>query len=743
MVKLISDKIDKISYRSAVTIALLIVVVLIGVFIQYARTVVTLTHQVTYTYLAEISSFAAREVKTKFVGNMQSLKSMAVFLESNQFDGVDKVVTALHNDRLENEFDHIVYILPDGKGYGDGVEGIDFSGRPYFTLAMAGEESVIAFDESLIDGENVLVYATPRYQDGQVVGVLIGVQNQMYYQNMINERTMGGEGFFNVIDDQGNMVIRSKHKNSDQDLENIFEGAYFSDLTKRESLLADLQDGKSGILEYSIDNVPRMMVYTPIGFNEWYMMAVVPSWVVNQQSNVILFLTGLFSLLAIISLVGLFIYTSLKQTKNRKQIMQLAYEDQATGGLNLNKFKLVATEILARKREKKLALMRIDVDSFKMINEMYGFEAGDEVLKNIDLAIRNVPNNYMVSGRIANDDFAVLVAYQRDEELDIQRDQFLEQFQKLHAEQGKTYKIDFTLGIYKIPQNENDIAVILERATMAHKAAKNSGSQHMVFYEDSIRDKAVMNKIIENTMHQALERGEFVVYFQPKYDLQTEKIAGAEALIRWITDEQVMRSPDEFIPVFEKNGFVVEIDLFVLEQVCKLQRYWLDNGVTPVTISVNQSKLLVSSGDYINKVHNIVQKYQVPPQLIELELTETILHDDIDILNSLTLNLQKMGYVISIDDFGSGYSSLNLLKEIHADVLKIDREFLNRAENNARGRIVLSNIIRLAKELNMSIVTEGVETRKQADMLRKLGCDTAQGFLFAKPMPVAEFEKRL
>lgn len=212
--------------------------------------------------------------------------------------------------------------------------------------------------------------------------------------------------------------------------------------------------------------------------------------------------------------------------------------------------------------------------------------------------------------------------------------------------------------------------------------------------------------------------------------------------MRWIRDGKVM-SPAEFIPVFEKNGFIANLDLYMLEEVCRMQREWLDKGLRPVPVSVNQSKPLVYGKDYVEKIYGIVQKYSLPPNLIEIELLESLIHENLKALKKITDRLHSLGILVCIDDFGSGYSSLNLIKDICADVLKIDREFLNNAETNERAKVVLHNVVELAKGLEMSVVVEGVETEKQAKLLTAVGCCTAQGFLYARPMPVPQYEIRL
>jgi EAL domain-containing protein (putative c-di-GMP-specific phosphodiesterase class I) len=228
---------------------------------------------------------------------------------------------------------------------------------------------------------------------------------------------------------------------------------------------------------------------------------------------------------------------------------------------------------------------------------------------------------------------------------------------------------------------------------------------------------------------------------QPKYGLKSRHIEGAEALIRWNSKEFGFIYPDEFIPLCEKNGFVVELDFFILEEVCKAMRRWIDDGKTPVVISVNQSRLHLNYDDFIWRLREIVDKYEIPYEYIELELTESVFTENAEQLIKVMQKLHEIGFKLSIDDFGSGYSSLNMLKDIPADVVKIDREFFNGTVNSEKGRAVISTVVDLAKNLNMEVISEGVETVEQVEFLSGIDCAMVQGFYFAKPMTIEAFEK--
>lgn len=252
----------------------------------------------------------------------------------------------------------------------------------------------------------------------------------------------------------------------------------------------------------------------------------------------------------------------------------------------------------------------------------------------------------------------------------------------------------------------------------------------------------VREKEIENKMQDALKNHEFEVYLQPKVELKGETIAGAEALVRWNDPEYGLISPAEFIPIFEKNGFIVNLDLYMFEQVCGLLQSWIEKGYEPVPVSVNLSHVHLKNPDFLKEFRAIFQKYKLPPKLLEIELTETLVFENLDLLVKVIDQFHEIGFDCSLDDFGSGYSSLNILKDVPVDTLKLDRGFFgSNQQKNDRGGYIVESIIELAKKLKMQTVSEGVETKEQVAFLKKANCDMVQGYVFAKPVPIVDFEK--
>ena len=246
---------------------------------------------------------------------------------------------------------------------------------------------------------------------------------------------------------------------------------------------------------------------------------------------------------------------------------------------------------------------------------------------------------------------------------------------------------------------------------------------------------------IINEMDTALEEKQFVVYFQPKYELDGYTPRGAEALVRWKKTDGTMVSPGEFIPVFEKNGFIIKLDYYVWDQVCQLIATALRAGRKPDPISVNVSRVNLYNPNFLESLVNLVEKYRIPPEYLHLELTESVFSDTENVILNAVNYLHKAGFTILMDDFGSGYSSLNVLKDIDLDVLKIDMKFLSKGKDDGRGEKILAAVIQMAKALDMPVIAEGVEEKKQVQMLKRLGCNYIQGYYFAKPMPQEDYER--
>ncbi len=414
--------------------------------------------------------------------------------------------------------------------------------------------------------------------------------------------------------------------------------------------------------------------------------------------------------------------------------------DDVTRGKNKKEFERIAKELL-RRREGSYVLVYANIDRFKLINEVYGEAVGDCILREIHNTIDKDLGWDEVSGRIMADNFGILMRYHSLPKLEQRLDRISKKLAELADENGKKYGIILYFGVYTVQDDDVDVNTMLEHANLARKKISPTHIVPMGIYDEKDKEKLSREKSLEMKMHQALASGDFIPYLQPKFELKGETVAGAEALVRWIDPEEGMIFPGEFIPLFEKNGFVVEIDLFMFEEVCKMVQAWYRAGRKIIPVSVNLSRRHFEIPNFFRFYENILQKYDIPPKSIEVELTESLFYNDTEMLNSLVAQIHRAGLSCSIDDFGSGYSSLNMLKEVEVDALKLDRVFFESGEDDKRGKDVIQSVLRLAQALNLHTISEGVEERGQVEFLKEMNCDMIQGYVFAKPMPVSEFER--
>lgn len=416
-----------------------------------------------------------------------------------------------------------------------------------------------------------------------------------------------------------------------------------------------------------------------------------------------------------------------------EEIYRLQLSQTITNDRHPAMFMKVAKEIIRKNPEGKYALIQFDVAKFKAINEMYGEAVGDELLNFFIESLKVLCTSEQMFARLTADVFMVMTSYETKQDLL----DFIE-FIRTNLLGYKNMEYRLVFGVAFVKDINDNLRKYGDRASIARQSIKANAMEYVIFHDETMTQKVLSAKRVEDHMEKALENHEFVMYLQPKFDMDTEKIVGAEALVRWIKPGEGIIPPMEFIPVFEKNGFVTRLDMYICEEACKVIRYWLDNGIQPVPISVNMSRANMKSDEYLKRLETLVYGYDIPKELLEIEITETVEGEDVE---EAIIGLKKHGYKLLMDDFGSGYSSLNTLKDTQFDIIKIDREFLQDFVGSDRGKVIVEHTIQMTKSIGLDIVAEGVENLEQARFLVESGCRVAQGFYYAKPMPVEEFDR--
>ena len=414
------------------------------------------------------------------------------------------------------------------------------------------------------------------------------------------------------------------------------------------------------------------------------------------------------------------------------------YRDSMTGLLNRESFYIEAARMIKRQKAGFFALSILDVENFKVVNDQYGTEVGDKVLKHIarELSVF-ASNNGGLACRYMGDKFAVLFPA-----LLLETGVFDECHSLMTTPSCLTRPIRIRVGRYLIAQRGLPVSAMCDRASLAEGSVKGRFDAYYADYTDKMRDELLHEQEIVNEMVAALHNGEFEPWFQPQYNHATGALIGAEALVRWRKNGKVV-PPGSFIPVFERNGFIYEVDQSIWRQVCRRLRKWLSEGKTPMPVSVNISRYDLYQKDFLDVICGLVREYDLPIDLLRLEITESAFSDSPSIIIDITERLIAYGFTVEIDDFGSGYSSLNTLKDIPASIIKLDMRFFEATKNSARGGNIVESVVRMAKWLGMAIIAEGVEDRAQADYLKSIGCYYIQGYFYSRPVSVEDYDKLL
>lgn len=429
-----------------------------------------------------------------------------------------------------------------------------------------------------------------------------------------------------------------------------------------------------------------------------------------------------------------------------KRIAEASYRDIITGYGNFEKFKVDAQTILNDNPDTDYVMFYFNIKNFKYINETYGHNVGDQTLK----AVADVLNKYMQEGetfaRVISDTYIMMIHSKAE-------DPFMSIFNNIKAEVHDAclaiqdrFVVDFTTGILIIDETMHSYSInrLVDRAMMAGKSIDASTGVSYAFYDDEYHKKVLNEAQLENSIHGALENNEFCAYVQPKYDIASKSLIGGELLVRWMSPSKGFLEPAAFIPSFEKNGFIYQIDCFMLEQACKSIRRYLDSDIYVIPFSVNLSRVTLAHPDFLSKVQEIVDRYYIPHHYLEFEITESIFSENYALMIDVLTKLKSLDFIINMDDFGTGYSSLTLLRDLPIDVIKLDHDFLSRSATNDKNAVsILRSIIDMAHTLDIRVVSEGIETVEQLDMLRSINCEIGQGFLFAKPMPIEDYDKMI
>ena len=659
-------------------------------------------------YLNDVSTQIVMNVDSKIKFILSDLRIMADFIK--QYEG-DSRYEYLSKRKTSYKYYDVGII--DLKGKAEFLSGkkFDLKNTASYKKGIEGKEY-----SEVIESMGFVLYSVPIFNDNhEVSSILIGVSDKESMNEILNIDNFNGKGTIEIINSKGKPLFIGKNTELIKDLSHKYKSS--GDEPWAQKMLEDFKNDKSGnITITSSKGVQCLLTYHPItrGLNDWHFLLIVPEDAVLGELNKLnsFTITMTFIITCIIGIITLILYIIRRKYVN--QIENIAYLDSITNGINSTKFSMLVKPLISESPDSTYMMIAMNIKDFKLINDCFGSEKGNMTLKHLyNILYKNIDENEEFVCRHDADLFYLLIKNRP--------------------------VLRLSVGIYTIENHNEDLITIQDHANTARKSFNKTHQSDFSFYSDIERKRLISEKEISNLMEKALENKEFFMCLQPKIDIKSGKISGAESLVRWKNSEKGIIYPSDFIPLFEKRGFICKLDLYILEETCKLISKWIKEGKEVLRISVNVSRQHLNDKLFLEKYKHICNKYNVPTCLIDLELTESIFLENpeaIDIIEDIHSN----GFKCSIDDFGFGYSSLGILKDFKVDIIKLDRSFFVSKNNIDRGKVVIKSIIELSKRLGMKVTAEGIEELEQVEFLKNVGCDYIQGYVFSKPLLISDFE---
>lgn len=594
-------------------------------------------------------------------------------------------------------------------------------------------------------GHQDLYYTAPVWNGERVRYVLVGIRSKENMQSMIAAKSFNGRCLNCLVDSKGVLLLASEDMRPFEQLEDIFE---IGSQKEREAILEmekNITRGEGGVFEFtSIDGNRNFLSYNTLEVNDWVIMTIVPADLISAGSGQYIFrsfmlIGGIFVTLAVSWLLLYEMYNS-----NRKKLIEIAFTDPLTAGMNDKAFQLKYQDAAEKQSMLGYAIVLLDVRNFKMVNESFGIPAGNKMLRYIlqilDAHLKK--ENCEFAARNETDRFFVCMKECQPQIIQNRLHEMIDDINAFCDADCPHYQLSFRKGVCLVENENTDIITLQDRARMAAQQSRDGMGDGCVFYDESMTEKIRKEQELDALFEESLEKHDFLIYLQPKVGVENGRLEGAEALVRWKHPKKGMIFPSDFIPLFEKNGKICRLDLYVFEEACRMLSKRKREGKPLVPISVNLSRQHFYRQDFLDEFDAVFQKYDIPYENIEFELTESIFLDDarIEAVKSSIEQMHRMGFRCSLDDFGSGFSSLGMLKEFDVDTLKLDRSFFMDISSK-KAKNVIRSVVELAKRLHVKTVAEGIEFPEQLEFLRRIQCDEVQGYIYAKPLPIPEFEE--
>ena len=593
----------------------------------------------------------------------------------------------------------------------------------------------------VINNDDKVFFSSPIiYTDGKR-SLVIGARSKALLQQMLQNVAFEDHVLCNIANSQGQILVPANDKVPLQDLNKIFTGKITNEDTEEaKTMLTNISLWHSGVAQFNqIASEPIMLGYDFVGINDWLVLTIVPSNLFSD--NTATYFIKYIGIICFLSLVLLLFFLAVPWYYQRtlSHIKSIAFTDPLTGGYNDLAFRTECEELLANYPKRKYVVIYLNIRNFKLFNEHFGVKSGDELLRQISSILSS--NMYMEErlGRHAGDHFYLMLEFMEEKQIVKRLQDMLADIERKLANQFSFDYISFEQGACIITDRSTDFRIITDHAKIA--SSYNDNNNDCRFYDAALEQQLEREHALAAHFQQAIADHEFQLYIQPKVCPNSNAVKGGEVLVRWQHPKYGLLFPGDFIPLFERNGKICELDFYMFEETCKLMQKWLKKD-KQIVLSVNLSRahLLISDLSFIDKFREIKESYHITDNQIELELNESMMlsRQDIYLVKDMINRIREAGFLCSIDDFGFGYSSLTILKDLNVNTVKLDRQFFT--DESEKSWMIVDHLIKLIHKLEMTVVGEGIESNMQVNKLQLAGCNLIQGYFYAKPMPICDFE---
>lgn len=679
--------------------------------------------------ITNISELNVDSVSREIENTRILLETFADNISAQESVDVEKVLNEMRPYVKTHGFYNMGIMTEDFKLYLTSGEKLDVKGRPEFEDAWSDK---FHMSESYLPAQGgvymINMLSCPVYYDGTHEYTVTAAVYSKDLTKRMNISSMGGRGYNILINTEGKVVIFPKHYGS----------AEYNNLMDFVNRTPGFIPEDNGNRFFEFHDISYYAHFEKLGINDWYLMTCAKRKDVFAEADIIIDSVfvglGMMWMMIILALMAT-VYSMYRSRERRKAAV---FYDEMLGIENGNCLPVFFEKTNDEER-KQFVLVNFDIDNFKEFNYIYGEDVGDELLKYIVRAFKEeLPEDYLV--RYHADNFVALLKCKGKQQVREKIERLFGRF-SWDIEKGEVHPFDVSAGIRRAREG-NSFGRVMSDALLAKGMVKGNHMQKYAFYDDDLRHRRMKYMEMESGFLKALRNDEFKVYYQPKYDMQTGKIIGAEALVRWIKPEGGMISPGEFIPCFESSRQIVLLDEAVLETVCRDMKEMKAKGIDVKKVSVNLSRVHLRQTGILPKIEEIVKISGVAPEKLSFEITESVLYEDSIPLKNIIETIHNIGCKVDIDDYGMGVSGPNALASNEFDSVKLDKSFIDGIGDSKIEAVIRSTII-LSKELGMEIIAEGVEEKYQIDSLVKWGCTLAQGFYYSRPVPKEKYIEML